>query len=110
MARPGKMWKRKSNGFYYTKIDGKQRKLSQSFKEAQQLFYKLRGEPTAVVLNTTLKQASDLFLEHSKLTKAERTYENQHRYLQALCDHFGKGRRIRDLTGSRIEAYLIGTG
>ncbi len=113
MPRPAKIWKRSQGGSYYASIGGEQVRLSDDYAEALKLFHTLKKEAekkSQKRLNSTLEEVCNKFLDHGQLTKAARTYDNQKHYLQALCDKFGKVKRVRDLTGSKIEQWLLEKG
>jgi integrase len=113
MPRPAKIWRRSQGGSYYASIGGQQVRLSEDYAEAVKLFHFLKKDAPpkpAQRVNSSLEDVCNKFLEHGQLTKAARTYKNQQYYLQALCDKFGKTTRVRTLTGSRIEQWLLEKG
>jgi hypothetical protein len=116
MPRPAKIWRRGQNGCYYATIDGKQERLSYDYGEALDLFHTLkkaaakcrRGKPAhAPKLSITLGEIADGFLDHGKLTKSEKTYDNQRHYLQSFCDRVGKRKPARDITGQDLDDWSL---
>lgn len=111
MPRPAKLWRRGQNGFYYTKIDGKQHRLSVDYEESLDLFHNLRQgrkkrKPTGKI-QTTLDAAKNAFLSHAKRTKAEQTVQNQTAYLESFCAFAGAGRRVFDIKPDELDEWVL---
>jgi integrase len=113
MGRPAKIWKRRLDHFYYTTINGHQEKLSLDYEEAKEMFHQLQAthkKTQRTRVSTTLGELCNAFLDLAKQTKEQKTYENQLGYLQSFCDHVGKGKRARDITGKHLDDWSLATG
>jgi integrase len=108
-----KLWKRKQDGWYYTTINGKQEKLSLDYKEAREIFHKLRGQEKKAPkgrLSTTIEEVCNAWLEYTKAERAPKTYENRLSYLQSFCDFVGKKVRVHDLKGQQLDQWTLKHG
>ena len=108
MARPSTLWFRSEDEHYYTRIRGKQVKLSPDKKEATRLFHELLAkheEPAGSNISPTFKKIADLFLDESQRTKKPNTYRLLKTSLQSFCDHIGN-KRITDLKVHYVTTWI----
>jgi integrase len=109
MPREAKIWQRAQDGWYYCKHKGKQVKLSRDKKEAQTAFHELKSkkeddEPKAY--RPSFRKLADQYLEFTKQTKSERTYEHQLYFLQRFCDHV-KSKRAAELKPADVTGWIL---
>ena len=103
MARQAHPWFRRSDGWWYVKINGKQQKLARGPQEQAGGSRSLArthagaGQPIRrpTVSEHTVASVIDLYLTHSKRLYAPQSYANRHHYLQLFAEAHGF-RLIRD--------------
>lgn len=110
MARHSSLWFRKQTNFWYTTLDGKQVKLSQDKKEAQQALHTLlanRPEPETCPTDfrPSVRKIADLWLDHQQATKKPDTYRMHKFYLQSFCDFVGK-KKVADIKVHTVTAWI----
>jgi integrase len=112
MARHSHPWFRRSDGWWYVKISGKQQKLARgrgSKAEAVQRWHELTLEraanPPADSSEHTVASVIDLYLTHSKRLYASQSYANRCHYLQLLAEAHGF-RPVRDCLPVHFTMWL----
>lgn len=98
MARSSGVWPRKTKGgvVYYTKIDGKQIRLSDNEEEAKEKFARLTR--SALPGNTSpARDVCDEFLEHVQKNRTAKTYRTYSHFLNSFCRLYG-GVLVAELT------------
>jgi integrase len=114
MSRPPTVWFRKHDGWYYTTIRGEKIKLARNKKDAERAFHALLSRPEEEEGDGLPKQTpllsfrklADLYLEHCKQNKDEKTYQLQRHFLQSLSD-FVRGRKAMDLRPRHVSEWLV---
>jgi integrase len=113
MARPARLWQRKSDQWWYVTRGGKKLRLSKDRKEAEKAFHALLAsdaEPEpSVRLRPTFRKVADAYLDHCREACTPETFAVRRQYLQSFCDHV-KGRRVPDLRGEHVTACLKAKG
>jgi integrase len=113
MGRPPTIWFREYDGWYYTTHRGKRHKLARKKKDATRVFHALLAKsdedqdeelPKRSPL-LSFKRLADLYLDHCKREKDEKTFELQRHFLQSFCD-FVKVRKAADLKPSHVSEWL----
>jgi integrase len=107
---PG-IWFRESARCYYTKVNGKQHRLSPKESEAKRMLYRLVGreEKATPRCRMSVRKLCDTYLDRTRGEKSDDRHAVQVRHLQAFSDRFGR-RRPDDLKVHEVEDWLSGTG
>jgi integrase len=108
MPRLPGIWFRKSNGFYYSTIDGVQHKLHPDRKKAEgklkQLLRDLGSGPAGP--DPSIGKVCDLFLEHSAGENESCTFDLHQMFLQSFCDHVGKNKKVVSLREHHVDSWV----
>lgn len=112
MARKAHPWFRRSDGWWYIKINGRQVKLTQGRRSRQaamhrwhELILERSANPPPDSQDHTVASVIDLFLAYSKRSYAPQTYANLHHYLQRFAEAHGF-RRIADCKALYVTMWL----
>ena len=108
MPRPSDLWFRKSNGYWYSTIDGHQVKLERDATKARTKLQKiLRGqqERSATSDGMTIGRLADLFLEHSEAENEKDTFGVHKLFLQSFCDFVNKKRVVGRLCEADLDRW-----
>jgi integrase len=96
MARNSHPWFRRSDGWWYVKISGKQQKLARgrgNKAEAVHRWHELTLErannPSVDSRNHTVASIIDLYLTHSKRSYSQRSFATRHHYLERFAEAHG---------------------
>ncbi|MGA2257957.1 MAG: site-specific integrase [Thermoguttaceae bacterium] len=114
MARNSHPWFRRSDGWWYIKIAGRQWKLARGRRnkaEAVRRWHELTLEraanPPTDSAEQTVASVIDVFLTHSKRLYVPQSYANRCHYLQLFAEAHGF-RLIRDCLPMHLTAWLDG--
>jgi site-specific recombinase XerD len=112
MPRHAHPWYRRSDGWWYVKINGKLAKLARGRQNAPAAiarWHELMAErslnPPLDSDDHTVASVIELFLTHVKRKYAERTYEERYQYLQRFAEAHGF-RRVRDCRPIHLTMWL----
>jgi integrase len=112
VARKAHPWFRRSDGWWYIKLNGKSEKLARgrenrdaAIRKWHELSLERSANPPADNPDQTVASVIDLFLVYSKRSYAPRTYENLHLYLECFAEAHGF-RRIKDCKVLHFTAWL----
>lgn len=112
MARQAHPWFRRSDGWWYIKINGRSEKLAHgrenrdaAFRRWHELMIERAANPPIDGIDHTVASIIDLFLTHSKRSYAPRTYANLHHYLQLFAEAYGF-RRVKDCLVMHFTTWL----
>ena len=112
MARRAHPWFRRSDGWWYVKINGALVKLAQGRQDKQaalnrwhEIMLERASNPPADSNEHTVASVIDLYLIHSKRLYAPQSYANRRYYLQLFAEAHGF-RLIRDCLPLHITLWL----
>jgi integrase len=110
MARPSSLWQRKQNGFWYTKLNRKQVKLSKDKGEARRLLHKLlAADAPATSSGVSCRRLLDTYLARTVAGKSPGRLVLLTRYLKRFCETFGH-RRADAVRPYEISEWLEAMG
>lgn len=109
MARTSSLWQRSQNGFWYTKLNGRQVKLSEDKAEARRLLHKLlaRDDAPARSSGVTCRRLLDTYLARTAGEKSPGWLGIMTRYLMRFCESFGH-RRADAVKPYEVSEWLEG--
>lgn len=109
MSRTSSLWQRKQNGFWYTKLNGRQVKLSKDKAEARRLLHKLLAadEAPAAGPGVTCRRLLDTYLARTAAEKSAGRVTISTRYLARFCTAFGH-RRADAVKPYEVSEWLEG--
>ena len=112
MSRQAHPWFRRSDGWWYVKINGKQQKLVQGRKNREaaidrwhEFMTERASNPSPDSRDHTIASVIDLYLIHAKRSLADETYQSRKRYLQWFAEAHGF-RLIRDCLPIHLTQWL----
>jgi len=112
MPRQAHPWFRRSDGWWYIKIDGKQEKLAKGRENRElarhrwhELMLERANNPSAESSEHTVASVIDLYLTHAKRVHAGRSYANRKYYLQLFAEVHGF-RLVRDCRPMHLSLWL----
>lgn len=90
MSRTSSLWFRKQNAHWYTKLNGKQLKLSEDKAEARKLLHKLLADDRPVSgVRVPVRRLLDTYLVKTAPEKSESRVKVQTTYFKKFCESFG---------------------
>jgi integrase len=93
MSRPSSLWQRSQNGFWYTKLGGKQVKLSLDKGEARWVLHKLlAADKPARSSGVSCRKLLDTYLARTAAEKSATRLGLMTRYFSRFCETFGHRR------------------
>jgi integrase len=107
MSRPSSLWQRSQNGFWYTKLNGKQVKLSPDKAEARKLLHKLLAadDQPAQGTGVACRRLLDTYLAKTAADKSEGRVKVQTTYFKKFCETFGH-RKAESLKPFEVNDWL----
>ena len=104
MSRPSDLWPRKSTGYWYTTIDGKQVRLDKNKKKAKTKLQQLLKGGVPDGPGPTFASVAEKFLEHSEVTNDPETYKVHRLVLRSFHEHV-KNRLVSSLCEADLDAW-----
>lgn len=112
MARPNKIWFRKSTGWWVVTIDGTWFKLAKgrdnkqtAQKKFNQLIFERDANPPVDGGDPTIASLIDQYLVIKRPLLGARTFDEKLRYLQHFADEHGL-KKAREVKGFHLEAWV----
>jgi integrase len=112
MARQAHPWFRRSDGWWYVKIQGKQTKLARGRKNRQaavdrwhELVLEIASNPAVGNGEQTVASVIDAYLTHAKRGLTAETFKSRQRYLQWFAEEHGF-RPVKDCLPIHLTQWL----
>jgi integrase len=112
MARHAHPWFRRSDGWWYVKIKGKQQKLARGRENREaalgrwhELMLEIASNPAVGITEQTAASVIDAYLTHAKRGLAVETYQSRKRYLQWFAETHGF-RLVRDCLPIHLTQWI----
>lgn len=114
MARKSHPWFRRSDGWWYVKVKGKQQKLVRGRKSRQaaldrwhELMLEMASNPAVENGQQTVASVIDAYLDHATRELSAETHESRTRYLQMFAEAHGF-RLVKDCLPIHLTQWLDG--